>query len=442
MLLSYWSGKFASIFARFPFSSKLSDLIYAYTFISKSIILISGLFNSILLARGLGASGRGEIAAIMLWPTILVYIGGLGLTEATFYFGTQKIYNINAVYTASILFTLVLSIIVIPLGYVILPPLLAAQRVEVVEMGRAFLLLIPIGMILGHLANLLRAQLHLIQFNILTLIVPIGSTLGAAILILVDGLMPETIIAVHLLLSILGLLYASYVIFRNRLFTNIQVSFSLMIAMVKYGLKVHIGTVWSLANLRLDQILLPSIVSPTQLGFYVVAVKVSSISSFLTNVVTAVAVPRIAHHAELAARIKALTQVFSTFWWLSILLKTTFLFILPFALPLLYGEEFSSALSTSIVLVFGSLFLDAKTLLTGGAQILNSPWLGSKAEILSSIFTIVLLITLIPTFGIMGAAIASLIAYGASLFVLLVGLKRDHNLSLAKAFAFNMKVTR
>src|SRR5258705_110334 len=45
-----------------------------------------GLVNSGLLSRWLGPGGRGESAAAMLWPTMLVYLSSMGLIMATLYF--------------------------------------------------------------------------------------------------------------------------------------------------------------------------------------------------------------------------------------------------------------------------------------------------------------------------------------------------------------------
>ena len=45
-----------------------------------------GLVNSVLLSRWLGPAGRGEVAAAILWPTLLVYLGSMGLIGAILYF--------------------------------------------------------------------------------------------------------------------------------------------------------------------------------------------------------------------------------------------------------------------------------------------------------------------------------------------------------------------
>lgn len=414
----------------------ISKLGYSVTFLSQALVLVSGLVNSVLLARGLGVTGRGELAAIMLWPTLLVYLGGFGLTEATLYFASQKNYSINAVHTCSLLFSLILGLLFIIIGYYGLPIVLGSSRPVIIDLSRVFLILVLTGMLLGHYANILRAKLRLNTYNIIFLVIPVGSTIGAFLLITFGLLMSETIIFVHLFLSILGIVYAIFILIKDEIITQIEFDIVIFNDMLKYGIRVYIGTIWSAANLRLDQVLLAPLISPTQFGLYIVAVRVSSISSFLASVITTVAIPRIAQYQVIQERITALTKVFRIFWWLSIGIKVIYLIALPFVLTTFYGEDFSDAFLPSTILIFASLFLDTKSLLTGGVQILNSPWLGSKAEIISSLFTIVLLLFFIPSLGILGAAVASVGAYCVGMIVLLRGIKTKHNLKLQDMFLF------
>src|SRR6266508_5481689 len=41
--------------------------------------------TGVLLARALGPAGRGELTAVMLWPTLLAAVGSLGMAEAVTY---------------------------------------------------------------------------------------------------------------------------------------------------------------------------------------------------------------------------------------------------------------------------------------------------------------------------------------------------------------------
>ena len=45
--------------------------------------------SSVQLSRWLGPSGRGQIAAAMLWPMLLMYIMSMGLISAIMYYAAQ-----------------------------------------------------------------------------------------------------------------------------------------------------------------------------------------------------------------------------------------------------------------------------------------------------------------------------------------------------------------
>ena len=59
------------------------------TLVTNLVLSAIGLLNSVLLSRWLGPAGRGEVAAAMLWPTLLVYLSSLGLISAILYFADR-----------------------------------------------------------------------------------------------------------------------------------------------------------------------------------------------------------------------------------------------------------------------------------------------------------------------------------------------------------------
>jgi antigen flippase len=54
----------------------------------------------------------------------------------------------------------------------------------------------------------------------------------------------------------------------------------------------------------------------------------------------------------------------------------------------------------------------------------NRPMVVARAEGLAAVFTVILLVILVPVVGVYGAAIASVVAYGVSLVMMLVSLRR------------------
>src|SRR6185369_13563896 len=74
------------------------------TLITNFGLTFLGLVNSVVLSRWLGPTGRGEIAAAMLWPTMLVYLSSMGLIMATMYFAALPESRPNSLFANATLF--------------------------------------------------------------------------------------------------------------------------------------------------------------------------------------------------------------------------------------------------------------------------------------------------------------------------------------------------
>jgi O-antigen/teichoic acid export membrane protein len=53
-------------------------------------IQLVGLITGVLAARYLGPSGRGELATVIVWVTMIVYVGNLGLPVAYTYAAARE----------------------------------------------------------------------------------------------------------------------------------------------------------------------------------------------------------------------------------------------------------------------------------------------------------------------------------------------------------------
>src|SRR5438132_10966330 len=148
------------------------------TLVTNSGITAVGLVNSVLLSRWLGPVGRGEIAAAMLWPVLLVYLSSIGLLVSTVYFTALPNSKPRVVFNNAIVLGLLLSAIALPIGYVTLPWLLKSQTAAVVNASRLFLLVIPLSLVSQFGIGILDGRLRMVASNWLRIIVPFGYLVG------------------------------------------------------------------------------------------------------------------------------------------------------------------------------------------------------------------------------------------------------------------------
>lgn len=404
------------------------------TLITNFGLTFLGLVNSVLLSRWLGPGGRGEVAAAMLWPTLLIYLSSMGLIMATMYFAALPESRPDSLFANATLLGIMQGIVASAIGFAILPWVLRSQTSEVISAGRLFLLVIPISLITQYGVSILQGQMRISAFNWLRMILPTGYLVGTVILLIAGRLSLFSIIFLHLLLNSIVLIGTLIVLSRGGVKLSLKPDTDLAKKMLKYGGKVHVGNISGTVNLSLDQVLMAAWLPPASLGLYVAAVSSAGLSQVFSQAVQMVSTPSITQRETLSERASVLQGIFRSYWLLSLLITLAIGALLPVAIPLVFGGSFKAAIWPAEVLLAGAFFLGAQVVLAGGAQALGNPWLGSKANVGALIVTLVLLYLLLPRLGIMGAAIATAAAYLTQLMIVVYGLKNTHGIPMTGLF--------
>jgi len=409
------------------------------TLVTNSGTSVLGLINAILLSRWLGPAGRGEIAAAFLWPGLLVYLGSMGLIVATVYFSSARGADVSLVLNNSILMGFVLAFLAGAFGLLAMPWLLHSQSPAVVAASRWYLLVIPVSLVSQLGIGVLQGQMRLKAMNWLNTIIPSGYLLGTIVLMGLGKLILINVVTLHLFLNITVLICTFVTLARMGIYPGLRTDGGLAKSMLAYGGKLHVGQVSGFANLNLDQGLIAAWLPPAALGLYVVAVSAAGILQMSSVAVQTVAMPAIAREETAETRRKVFARVFSRYWFLSIAMMLALAAVLPLVIPLVYGDGFRLSVAPAEVLLIAALFFGARTLLSAGAAALGDPWLSSKASLIALPVTVVLLYLLLPVFGLMGAALASVAAYFAEFAVMVYGCHRRHGVSARNLFRLRLK---
>jgi O-antigen/teichoic acid export membrane protein len=156
--------------------------------------------------------------------------------------------------------------------------------------------------------------------------------------------------------------------------------------------------------------------------------------NLLPNAISNVLTPSVARIPQaMDQRIKLIT-VFQRFWLLSLGLAVVLILLIGPTITLVYGSDFADAELPAQILVIGATLWGLKTVLAGGAKALNDPLLPSRAELIASIYTIIALVIFLPQYGIVGAAVISVLAYAIALIIILLGLWRRNQINLVELF--------
>jgi len=398
------------------------------TFATSTAITGVGLANSVLLARSLGATRRGELAAVLLWPPFVGSVAGLGMYTAITYFTARKDSQLGVVMGSALTCGALQATIGVLAAYFLLPFLLYDQSASVVSSARLYLTYVPMSFASQYLLSILQGKLYFGALNLLRSIVPVGYFIGTVGLVLLHRLELQNVVIVQIGLQLIVLLMAAAIIAIKGLLTGISVDRHMIRQLMSYGSRVYAGEMTGNVNTRLDQMLLAGLFPPKMLGLYVVAVAAASGPEMLANAVRIVSSPRIAGFDTKADGSAQLVRTFNRYLKASLPFAAALALVLPFLIPMVYGRDFRATVPTAEILVLAGVVLGAAVVLGAGGQALGDPWIASKAQICAVPVTIGLLLFLLPRFGILGAGLASLAAYTAQLIIVVLGLHK-HGLS-------------
>ena len=85
----------------------------AITFATQGVRFAIGFAISIILARVLGPADRGTFALLMLIPSVMVMVGGIGLEVANVYYSANRKYKLDDIISNSLFATIALCSIII-----------------------------------------------------------------------------------------------------------------------------------------------------------------------------------------------------------------------------------------------------------------------------------------------------------------------------------------
>ena len=367
------------------------------------------MLSGILVARLLGPAGRGEYAVAILWPSVIVALGTLGVREALTYEQARASYPPPMLVGTAMVLAGVQSILLVGLGWLLIPLLTNAQNPGVTHASLLFLLVIPTNLVAQYGLGLLQGSLEISAFNALRLTVSIFYLAAVLIIWLLDA---ATIwnLTLGLLVANACTALATLTVVLRRIGIKLSVDITLFRRILGYGLRNHVGSISSMLNQRADQMLMAILITPKQLGWYVVAVSVSSLTRLASNTFATLTFPKVAGATPTEQR--RLTGLYSRLNAMTTLsLGLVLMLLIPGLVPLVYGREYSASIVPAEILVVATLFVAIGQAWAGSLRGLGRPSEPAKAEIISLVVTVVGLALLLKPLGIIGAALTSLAAY-------------------------------
>lgn len=401
------------------------------TVAGNGLMAFLNLATGTLAARLLHPSGRGQLAAIQVFPSFVATLAMLGLWEAVVYVSSAQPSKAGRALGSAVLITLAACPIFAAAAYLTIPWVLSAQAHHVVTAARWYLLLIPLCSLSFMPLQALRACKSLVSWNVMRVLPSIGWLVILVAAWRTNNTTPEWTSAGYLI-CLAVLIVPTWVIARRRIGQSIGADKKLAGEMLRYGLPSSAGTIPQNLNLRLDQMLMSAMIPPQLLGLYVVAVAWSSAINPITSAIAQPLLPRIASRESRSERVAALAQVLRVAVMISVGLAICVCAATPFLLPRLFGADFGSAVPCGMVLVIAAAFSGINYVLQEGMRGLADTPAVFFSETTGLASTALLLLLLLPRIGIMGAALASLFGYATTTSFLLIRLRRKTDTPISR----------
>ena len=405
---------------------------YGSTVMGQGLILGLGACTGILSARMLGPAGRGEFAAITLWPLAIASLIGLGINQAVGFHVARRAFTVSEVATAASAIGLVQGALSVLIGLVVIYFTLAKYSLTVKQLGVVFVLFMPFYIFGGYPPNLFQGAQRLFEFNLIRVTAGVTFFVGlVALFIFHRGSLASVLFSQVTGYSValaLGLILA-WKILRPQLRWNSKAIPSL----VHFGYRTQVTSLTNYFNQRVDQLFLSLLVPPRELGLYVVAVTLSTTVTIFPQAAGIVTFSKGSSQHSDDARITIGESFRASLVWLLVACAALYA-LAPFLIRLVFGAAFQGSILACRILLPGAMMIGLKQVLYNGSSALGRPGLPSVAEGASVAVTAVGLYLLVPRYGYIGAAIISTVAYTISFIVMLGLARRLLGLSLRNLF--------
>lgn len=369
-----------------------------------------GLASGILVARLLGPGGRGELAAIITWVSLVSYFGNLGLPAAYVYAAAREPGRSRQLLGNGILAVLVQWPVLAIVGFAVVTLALANYGAQTRQLAAIYLFsYTPISLLVLYANAIQQGRGQYGRFNAVRLSVPFAYVLGILALqfgniVTVAGVLVANVGSnvVALLLSLVLLVPLLGGERRGeKLFDLAGLKRDL-----RYGLSAQLGTMQLFNGLRIDVLLLTLLLSTHEVGIYVAALAGAQLIKAQGIALGMIVMPEVAKSSDSHEARRSVMRFAGA---AALLGGCTAAVAVAWAEPLIkwiYGGEFLGAASLLRILAISAVIASVYRVLADGLRGIGRPMSGTVAELASVAVGVPAILVLVPFAGAGGAAFA------------------------------------
>jgi O-antigen/teichoic acid export membrane protein len=384
----------------------------------KLVVITINTATGIITARMLRPDGRGELAAMILWPVFLTNALTLGLPSSLIFNLRRSPERESHFFSGALVLGLILGVVAGIVGALMLPYWLAQYHSETVLVAQWIMFQAPqcTLILVGRAALEARgeygksnATLFFIHF--LTLVVLLG-------LMLAGKMSPFLATFAYVLNGVpafVWMMWRLWKIYRPR-WDGITQSIR---ELLPYGLRAYGIDLLGTLSLQIDQVMVVGFLYPAAMGTYVVALNLSRVLQLFQQAVVMVLFPKasarpVEEVLALTGRAVRISSVFTALAGIGVLLWGQWL------LRLLYGREFVAATNLLRLLTLEAILSSMTLVLAQAFMALGKPGTVTILQGLGLALSVPLMLVFIPRFGLLGTGISLAISSAVRLVLMLM----------------------
>lgn len=396
------------------------------------MLVITGPF----LARLLGPAGRGDLAALMLWPVILVQLGGLGIPAAlTYYISSGARWRETV--RQGLRFAGWQAAGLTALQVLIVITVFADRGSDVRDAALLTVVAVPALLAQEYGLAILQARSDLTYFNLLRVLPMTLFAIAVVVLFLASWGLAVVVLSWVATITVIATFTLSYALSRPQASkpSNRQIGAPNEGRLLSFGVRGILSANSATDIVRPEQIALVLFLPSRALGIYVVGLAFTNLPYFFAKAIGLVAFPAVAREPDA----EAARRVAWRYLWIIIGLASAIVCLLLLTvstlIPLFFGEDFRDSVDLAYILLGGAFFTAVRRVLAESMRGRGQPGAGTIAEAAAIVWLLAALAILVPTVGLTGVAIALASSQVASLTLLVWIAGRRGELRKSEAIA-------
>lgn len=394
-------------------------------------VFVFGFASQVILAQSLGASGKGTYSLILLIVVLIFQFinGSLGAANSHFTgryskFGPGIIGN-------SLIIALVLGSLItwtfISHADRILPLVYPEVDTSLVKLT---ILSITALLLLEYCNCIVRGQDRIARLSFTLAIREFLFVAVLLVLLLSDSLTVDKALTSWVAIVTVVALFATWSAWSGMKF-KLKLDFSLWISMVKYSLQAHAANLTSFLRMRIDMLILAAYLDIKTVGYYSITFAIIQFLFYLPRSVAQVLGPHISWRENSAGDI--LTPILCRVTFFITVIVGLLLIVLGYpGIRIIFGEEFLPAYLPLVIMVPGAVLFTLATSLSGDLGGRGKPHYAMKISTIMLVLNVIINLSLIPLYGMIGAAFAASITQAITGILFLKAFIKESKASVYK----------